>query len=78
MSEPPMFVSNYSLGSQICIPDIKQQESRMRYGAGGSAENLVGGGALHCVIKWILRGHLKRPPSATILIIFEVISIDFW
>ena len=22
-----MFVSNYSLGSQICIPDIKQQES---------------------------------------------------
>ena len=27
-----MFVSNYSLGSQICIPDIKQQESMRKQG----------------------------------------------
>ena len=31
-----MFVSNYSLGSQICIPDIKQQESmRKKSSTGG-------------------------------------------
>ena len=32
----------------------------------------------HCVFKWILRRHLKPRPSATILIMFEVISIKFW
>ena len=31
----------------------------------------------HCVFKWILRRHLKPTPSATIYIMFEVISINF-
>ena len=35
-----------------------------------------GGG--HCVLKWSLCGHLKPPPSATITVMFEVISIKFW
>ena len=35
----------------------------------------VGG---HCVFKWILRGHFKSTPNATILIMFEVISVKFW
>ena len=30
-----------------------------------------------CVFKWILRGHLKSPQSATIWIMFEVMSIKF-
>ena len=37
---------------------------------------LVGGE--HCVFKWILRGHLKPTPNATISIMFEFISIKFW
>ena len=31
----------------------------------------------HCVFKWILGGHFNPPPNATILIMFEVISIRF-
>ena len=32
----------------------------------------------HCVFKWILRGHLKPTPNATISNMFEVISTKFW
>ena len=32
----------------------------------------------HCVFKWILWGHFKPPPSGTIKIMFEVISMRFW
>ena len=31
----------------------------------------------HCVFKWILHGHLESTPSATIWIMFEVISTIF-
>jgi hypothetical protein len=31
----------------------------------------------HCVLKWILRGHFKPTPFATMVIMFEVISIYF-
>ena len=36
---------------------------------GPSINNVSSG---HCVFKWILRGHLKPTPSATIKIMFEV------
>ena len=41
-----------------------------------AAQSQAGGGG-HCVFKWILRGHLKPPPSARMYIMFEVISIKF-
>ena len=37
-----------------------------------------GGGGRHCVFKWVLRGHLKPTPGATIEIMFEVNTVNFW
>ena len=38
----------------------------------------VGRGGGQCAFKWILCGHFKPTPSATISIMLEVISIKFW